>query len=36
VLDRLSRFLAEHPDTAGRVGLTLERPCVLHLVPRVA
>lgn len=32
VLERLERFLAEHPDTAGRRELTVVRPCVLHLV----
>jgi SAM-dependent methyltransferase len=36
VLDRLERFLAEHPDTAGRAELVAERPCALHLVQRVA
>jgi SAM-dependent methyltransferase len=35
VLERLADFLADHPETAGRDRLIVERPCVLHLVPRV-
>jgi SAM-dependent methyltransferase len=35
VLDELATFLAGHPDTAGRAELTYERPCILHLCPRL-
>jgi hypothetical protein len=35
VLDTLSRFLADHPDTAGRDVVTYERPSALHLCRRL-
>ncbi len=35
VLDELAAFLAGHPDVAGRTELTYERPCTLHLCPRL-
>lgn len=31
VIDRVDRFVAEHPDTAGRTALVYERPSVVHL-----
>lgn len=31
VLDEIARFLAGHPETAGRAEVTYERPCALHL-----
>ena len=34
VLQRLRRFLATHPETAGRDRLTYTRPCTLHLCQR--
>lgn len=36
VLGAVRRFLATHPDLAGRTELTYLRPCTLHLCQRVA
>lgn len=36
VVDAVRRFLAEHPETAGRAELTYVRPCTLHLCQRLA